>query len=163
MNNDDIECRCCGARQLVEFVNLGMSPLCESFIAKEQLNSMEPFYPLVAFVCRECHLVQLQEYVTPEDIFTEYAPNFRSSILHMEVLSPLDMEREFHLTGGSISHGRMTLDQMFNLRPVAGYADYHTPIRGLFTCSAANHPGGGVMGTAGRNASREILREMKRL
>jgi SAM-dependent methyltransferase len=73
MNNDDIECRCCGARQLVEFVNLGMSPLCESFIAKEQLNSMEPFYPLVAFVCRECHLVQLQEYVAPAEIFTEYA------------------------------------------------------------------------------------------
>jgi SAM-dependent methyltransferase len=73
MNNDDIECRCCGGRQLVEFVDLGMSPLCESFIAKEQLNSMESFYPLVAFVCRECYLVQLQEYVAPAEIFTEYA------------------------------------------------------------------------------------------
>lgn len=97
------------------------------------------------------------------EILNEYAPNFRASILHMEVLTPVDMEREFHLTGGSISHGRMSLDQMFNLRPVAGYADYHTPVRGLFTCSAANHPGGGVMGTAGRNASREILREWSRL
>jgi C-methyltransferase C-terminal domain/Putative zinc binding domain/Methyltransferase domain len=71
--NSDMECRCCGSRRLVEFVDLGMSPLCESFIAKEQLNSMEPFYPLVAFVCRECRLVQLQEYVAPAEIFTEYA------------------------------------------------------------------------------------------
>jgi SAM-dependent methyltransferase len=71
--NNPIECRSCHSRSLVEFVNLGMSPLCESYVTKERLNSMEPFYPLVAFVCRDCHLVQLQEYVTPQDIFTEYA------------------------------------------------------------------------------------------
>ena len=71
--NNDIQCRCCRGRSLVEFVNLGMSPPCESYVTKEQLNSMEPFYPLVAFVCRDCHLVQLQEYVAPQDIFTEYA------------------------------------------------------------------------------------------
>jgi SAM-dependent methyltransferase len=71
--DDALQCRCCGGRSLVEFVNLGMSPLCESYVAKEQLNSMEPFYPLVALVCEDCHLVQLQEYVTPGEIFTEYA------------------------------------------------------------------------------------------
>jgi SAM-dependent methyltransferase len=73
MNYQDIECRCCSSHRLVEFVDLGMSPLCESFVTKERLNSMEPFYPLVAFVCEECHLVQLQEYVAPTEIFTEYA------------------------------------------------------------------------------------------
>jgi len=67
-----MNCRFCGGA-LVEFVDLGMSPLCESYIAKEQLNSMEPFYPLAAYVCRDCLLVQLQEYVAPEHIFSEYA------------------------------------------------------------------------------------------
>ena len=70
--SDNINCRFCGGG-LVEFVDLGMSPLCESYIAKEQLNSMEPFYPLAAYVCRDCLLVQLQEYVAPEHIFSEYA------------------------------------------------------------------------------------------
>jgi SAM-dependent methyltransferase len=65
-------CRFCGG-PLTEFVNLGMSPLCENFLSKEQINAMEPFYPLMALVCRECLLVQLQEYVAPEHIFSEYA------------------------------------------------------------------------------------------
>jgi SAM-dependent methyltransferase len=70
--NNSAECRFCGG-SLAEFVDLGMSPLCESYLAKDQLNSMEPFYPLAAFVCRNCLLVQLQEYVAPEHIFSEYA------------------------------------------------------------------------------------------
>src|SRR6516225_9472382 len=65
-------CRFCNG-SLAEFVDLGMSPLCESYLAKDQLNSMEPFYPLAASVCRDCLLVQLQEYVAPEHIFSEYA------------------------------------------------------------------------------------------
>jgi SAM-dependent methyltransferase len=69
---NDIKCRFCGG-PLSEFVDLGMSPLCESYLASAQLNSMEPFYPLVAYICRDCLLVQLQEYVAPEHIFTEYA------------------------------------------------------------------------------------------
>jgi hypothetical protein len=70
--NNKASCRFCGGA-LAEFVDLGMSPLCESYIAKEQLNSMEPFYPLAAYVCRGYVLVQLQEFVAPEDIFSEYA------------------------------------------------------------------------------------------
>jgi len=70
--NNKASCRFCGGA-LAEFVDLGMSPLCESYIAKEQLNSREPFYPLAAYVCRGCVLVQLQEFVAPEDIFSEYA------------------------------------------------------------------------------------------
>jgi SAM-dependent methyltransferase len=70
--NNDIHCRFCGG-SLAGFVDLGMSPLCESYLAQHQLNSMEPFYPLAAYVCRECLLVQLQEYVAPEHIFSEYA------------------------------------------------------------------------------------------
>jgi SAM-dependent methyltransferase len=70
--NNDLNCRFCGGA-VAEFVNLGMSPLCESYLAKGQLNSMEPFYPLAAYVCRDCFLVQLKEYVAPEHIFSEYA------------------------------------------------------------------------------------------
>src|SRR5712671_4642122 len=70
--NSDATCRFCNG-SLAQFVDLGMSPLCESYLAKEQLNTMEPFYPLTAYVCRDCLLVQLQEYVAPEHIFSEYA------------------------------------------------------------------------------------------
>src|SRR5271167_2016 len=70
--NHDIKCRFCGG-SLAEFVDLGMSPLCESYLAEDQLNTMESFYPLAAYVCRDCFLVQLQEYVAPEHIFSEYA------------------------------------------------------------------------------------------
>ena len=84
-------------------------------------------------------------------------------ILHREVLTPVDLEREFHLTGGNISHGRMTLDQMFSMRPVPGYADYRTPVQGLYMCGSGTHPGGGVMGLPGRNAARVMLKDIRRL
>jgi phytoene dehydrogenase-like protein len=76
------------------------------------------------------------------------------------VLSPLDLERTFALTGGNIFQGAMTLNQLFVLRPVPGFAGYRTPIRGLFLCGAAAHPGGGVIGAAGWNAARTILGKM---
>lgn len=93
------------------------------------------------------------------DILAEYAPNIKKSILHMEVLTPVDLEKEWNLTGGSLFHGRLTLDQMFNMRPVPGYANYKTPVENLFVCGSASHPGGGVMGTPGLNAARVILKE----
>lgn len=96
------------------------------------------------------------------EILTEYAPNFRSAVIDRQVLSPLDLERRFGLTGGNIFQGAMTPDQLFFLRPVPGYADYRTPIRGLYLCGAATHPGGGVMGACGYNAAREILRDRRR-
>lgn len=96
------------------------------------------------------------------DILDTYAPNFKRSVLHRQVLTPLDLERTFNLTGGNIFQGAMTLNQLFVLRPVPGFADYRTPIRGLFLCGAAAHPGGGVMGAAGWNAAREILRRKGR-
>jgi len=74
------------------------------------------------------------------------------------VLSPLDLERTFNLTGGNIFQGSMALHQLFAFRPVPGFASYRTPVRGLFLCGAAAHPGGGVMGAAGWNAAREMLK-----
>jgi phytoene dehydrogenase-like protein len=92
-------------------------------------------------------------------LIEEYAPNIRSIVEHREVLTPLDLERRFGLTGGNIFHGEMSLDQMFAMRPVAGCARYRTPVRGLFLCGAGAHPGGGVMGAAGYNCAREMLKK----
>jgi phytoene dehydrogenase-like protein len=95
------------------------------------------------------------------DVLNEYAPNFKRSVIARQVLSPLDLEREFGLTGGNIFQGAMTLNQLFFLRPVPGWAKYRTPVRGLYLCGAAAHPGGGVMGACGANAAREILRDAR--
>lgn len=88
-----------------------------------------------------------------------FAPNVPASIVHRQVLSPLDLERIYGLTGGNIFQGAMPLHQLFSLRPVPGYSDYRTPIEGLYLCGSAAHPGGGVIGAAGRNAAREMLRD----
>jgi phytoene dehydrogenase-like protein len=93
------------------------------------------------------------------DVLARYAPNIKSAVLHREVLTPVDLEREFSLTGGNIFHGRMTLDQMFSMRPVPGFADYRTPLKGLYLCGSGTHPGGGVMGTPGLNAARQVIRD----
>ena len=93
------------------------------------------------------------------DIMTEYAPNFRSSVINYQVLAPRDLEERYGLTGGNIMQGTMSLSSLSFMRPVPGYADYRTPIRGLYLCGAATHPGGGVMGACGYNAAREILRD----
>jgi phytoene dehydrogenase-like protein len=93
------------------------------------------------------------------ELLARYAPNVPGSILHRQVLSPLDLERLFGLTGGNIMQGAMTPLSLFSLRPIPGWADHRTPIRGLYLCGAASHPGGGVMGAAGRNGAEEILRD----
>src|SRR5213083_2202610 len=95
------------------------------------------------------------------DLLNEYAPNFKAAVLDRQVLTPLDLERVFNLTGGNIFQGAMTPGQLFAFRPVPGYAHYRTPIPGLYLCGSAAHPGGGVMGTPGLNAAREILRRRK--
>jgi len=96
------------------------------------------------------------------DTVDRVAPNFRASVLGRRALSPLDLEREFGLTGGDIFHGALTLDQLFSARPVLGHGDYRAPLRGLYLCGAGTHPGGGVTGVPGHNAAREILKDIKR-
>jgi phytoene dehydrogenase-like protein len=92
------------------------------------------------------------------DLLNDYAPNFKDAVVDRQVLAPPDLERVFNLTGGNIFQGAMTPNQLFAFRPVPGHASYRTPLRGLYLCGAAAHPGGGVMGTPGLNAAREILR-----
>jgi len=97
------------------------------------------------------------------DTLEEYIPNLRDIILHAQVLSPWDLEQVYGLTGGNIFHGELTPNQLFVLRPTAGWAQYRTPIKGLYLCGSGAHPGGGVMGAPGFNAAREILRDWARL
>jgi phytoene dehydrogenase-like protein len=94
------------------------------------------------------------------EVLSEYAPNVPRAIEHRQVLSPLDLERTFGITGGNIMQGAMGAHQLFCFRPVAGWADHRTPIRGLYLCGAASHPGGGVLGACGKNAAEEILRDI---
>jgi phytoene dehydrogenase-like protein len=96
------------------------------------------------------------------DLMNEYAPNFKRSVVARQVLAPADIEQRFGLTGGNIMQGVMSLSSLSFMRPVPGYADYRTPVRNLYLCGAATHPGGGVMGACGYNAAREILRDFKR-
>jgi phytoene dehydrogenase-like protein len=93
------------------------------------------------------------------DIMTGYAPNFRNSVIHYQVLAPTDLESTFGLTGGNIMQGVMSLSSLGFMRPLPGYADYRTPVKGLYLCGAATHPGGGVIGACGYNAAREILKD----
>lgn len=93
------------------------------------------------------------------DILTEYAPNFRRTVIDYQVLAPADLESCFGLTGGNIMQGAMSLSSLGFMRPLPGYADYRTPVKGLYLCGAATHPGGGVMGACGYNAAREILKD----
>ena len=95
------------------------------------------------------------------DLIGRYAPDLRQRVVAAELLTPVDIEREFGMTGGHWHHGEYALDQAFMLRPVPGAAQYATPINGLFLCGAGCHPGGGVMGNAGRNAAKVVLAQGK--
>lgn len=96
------------------------------------------------------------------NLIEEHAPGFSSSIIGYDMLTPPDLEREIGLTGGNIFHGAMTLDSLFLMRPVKGWSNYRTPVRGLYLCGSGSHPGGGVMGAPGRNAAHVVLKHVKK-
>ena len=89
------------------------------------------------------------------------APGFTNSVLHRQVIGPHQMQQEYGLIGGNIFHGELSLGQMFHARPAAGYADFRTPVRGLYQAGSATHGGGGVTGIPGRNAVRQILADRR--
>jgi len=96
------------------------------------------------------------------DTVERFAPGFKASIVARTAMSPLDLERVFGLVGGDIAHGTLSLDQLFSARPVLGYADYRSPIAGLYMCSAGTHPGGGVSGMPGHNAAHAVMKDLHR-
>jgi phytoene dehydrogenase-like protein len=100
---------------------------------------------------------------TVVDTIAQYAPNLKKIIVGRQVVTPLDLEREWGLTEGNIFQGELSLEQLFFLRPVPGWAQYRTPIQNLYMCGSATHPGGGIMGAPGRLAAEHILKDMGRM
>ncbi len=96
------------------------------------------------------------------DTVAAHAPNFKASILGRQINSPQDIERKLNMVGGDIFHGKLSLDQIFSLRPVGGFADHRMPLKGLYLCGSGAHPGGGVSGIPGKNAARVMLRDARR-
>jgi phytoene dehydrogenase-like protein len=98
---------------------------------------------------------------TVVDTIAERAPNIRKLILHAQVLTPKDIEDQFGLSEGNIFQGELSLEQLFFNRPVPGWARYQTPLRNLWMCGSATHPGGGIMGASGRLAALQVLRSLR--
>jgi phytoene dehydrogenase-like protein len=110
----------------------------------------------------EPHREELEAYALRViDGYDELAPGFKDSVLHMQVIGPHEMQTEWGLIGGNIFHGELSAEQLFHMRPAPGYADYRTPIKGLYQCSSATHGGGGVCGIPAYNCVREIVRDVK--
>lgn len=145
------------------------SPLLEMTIPTMYDKSLAPagkhimgiFLQYAPYTLREGNWDQLREPFGDRvlDIIEEYCPNIKSIVEHRQVLTPLDLERRFGITGGNIFHGEMSVDQMFVMRPLAGSARYKMPVPGLYLCGSGGHPGGGVMGAPGYNAAKAILRD----
>jgi phytoene dehydrogenase-like protein len=96
------------------------------------------------------------------DTIAKVSPNFKDLILHAEIRTPKDIENEVGLTEGNIFQGELTMDQLMFNRPIPGYAQYRSPIKGLYMCGSSTHPGGGVMGAPGANAASTILGDLGR-
>ena len=110
----------------------------------------------------EPHQSELEAYADRMiELYDEVAPNFKASILHRDVVGPYEMEQEYGLIGGNIFHGELSVEQLFHMRPAPGYADYRTPISGLYYGSSATHAGGGVCGIPGWQAARAALADRK--
>jgi phytoene dehydrogenase-like protein len=109
------------------------------------------------------HTAELDAYADRViDLYDQVAPNFKSSILYRDVVGPYEMAQEYGLVGGNIFHGELSLEQLFHMRPAPGYADYRTPIAGLYNASSATHGGGGVCGIPGWQAARAVSADRKR-
>ena len=110
----------------------------------------------------EPHIEELETYADRQiDCYNELAPNFKSSILHRDIVGPYQMEHEYGLIGGNIFHGELSLEQLFHMRPAPGFADYRTPVSGLYYGSSATHAGGGVCGIPGWQAARAAIADKK--
>ena len=111
---------------------------------------------------QEPHTDELQAYADRMiDCYNEVAPNFKSSIIHTDIVGPYQMEHEYGLVGGNIFHGELSLEQLFHMRPAPGFADYRTPVPGLYYASSATHAGGGVCGIPGMQAARAAIADRR--
>jgi phytoene dehydrogenase-like protein len=135
----------------------------DSTLAPQGKHVMTTFIQYVPYHLRQVTWDQKRELLGDRVVkkIAEYAPNVSNSIIARQVLTPLDLERTYGLTGGNIFHGDLSLEQLFFMRPVPGWSQYRTPVAGLYLCGAGAHPGGGVTGAPGYNAAHKALRDWK--
>jgi len=146
------------------WVDCVVSSNADSSLAPPGKHILTCFVQYVPYKLREGHWDQKPELLGDRVVkkIAEYAPNVPNAIVARQVLTPLDLERTYGLTEGNIFHGDLRLEQLFFMRPVPGWAQYRTPIHGLYLCGAGAHPGGGVTGAPGRNAALQALRDWKK-
>ncbi len=146
------------------WVDCVVSSNADSSLAPEGKHILTCFVQYVPYKLREGNWDEKRELLGDRVVkkIAEYAPNVPGAIVARQVLTPLDLERTYGLTEGNIFHGDLRLEQLFFMRPVPGWAQYRTPIRGLYLCGAGAHPGGGVTGAPGRNAAQQALRDWKK-
>ncbi len=145
------------------YLDIQIPTLIDPSLAPEGKHAMSVTAKYMPYSLREGDWSDLREMVGQLviDIISEYAPDFADCVQHVTVITPLDMETDYGLPEGNMSHGEMTLDQFLWMRPVPGFAQYRAPVSDLYLCSAATHPGGGISGINGKNAAREILKDWK--
>ncbi len=145
------------------YVDIVIPSLTDPSVAPPGKHVMSCFVQYAPYKLREGNWDEKREAFGDTVINTicEHAPNLKNIILHRQVVTPLDLEREFGLTEGNIFQGELSLEQLFFLRPVPGWAQYRTPVKNLYMCGSATHPGGGIMGAPGRIAAMEILKDWK--
>jgi phytoene dehydrogenase-like protein len=153
-----------GRAATLPFADICIPSVFDDSLAPEGKHVMSMFTQWVPHAWSESpHDDELEKYA---DRVTErmeaVAPGFTDSILHRQVIGPYTMEHEYGLVGGNIFHGELSPAQLFHLRPAAGYADYRTPVRGLYQAGSATHGGGGVTGIPGRNVVAQVLRDRRR-
>jgi phytoene dehydrogenase-like protein len=146
------------------WVDCVVSSNADSSLAPPGKHILTCFVQYVPYRLREGNWDEKRELLGDRVVkkIAEYAPNLPNAIVARQVLTPLDLERTYGLTEGNIFHGDLRLEQLFFMRPVPGWAQYRTPVRGLYLCGAGAHPGGGVTGAPGRNAARQALRDWKK-
>jgi phytoene dehydrogenase-like protein len=150
-----------GQAATLPFSDTAIPTVFDKTLAPEGIHVMSMFTQWVPQEwAEEDHKDELEAYADRLiDRVNDVAPNFKGSIMHRQIIGPKEMQDGWGLIGGNIFHGELTVDQLFHMRPAVGYADYRTPIRGLYQASSATHAGGGVTGMPGHHCVREILKD----
>ena len=146
------------------FLEITLPSISDPSLAPAGKHVMSVWMQSAPYHLRDSHWNKQRDAVgdTVVNVIEEYAPGFKNSILHRQVLTPLDLEQIYGLTEGHLYHAELALDQIFFMRPVAGWSRYRTPIENLYLCGSGTHPGGGVTGLPGYYAAKEILKSSKR-
>jgi phytoene dehydrogenase-like protein len=146
------------------FLEITISSVADPFLAPTGKHVMSVWMQSAPYQLRESNWNDQRDALGDAvvNVIEDYAVGFKNSILHRQVLTPLDLEQIYGLTGGHPYHAEMALDQIFFMRPVPGWARYHTPIENLYLCGSGTHPGGGITGLPGYYAAKEILKSWPR-